>query len=202
MPHRNRAREIGTEAERKVVEAATADGLDWDRGALRGTADLLDIQGGLRDGWLIGVKALTRKSKADDEKRTANLANRMSEGAAQCKRAMVNLRKLRADFADGVYPLQIVQKQGRPVLDWYAVFDVRAYFDLVHELRELRALRDHAERHAPELLAEITRVREEAAKRAHQETQRRAREAEERRAREKAEAERRAREEEMVSDGR
>lgn len=103
--------------ERRIAAEARAHGLSWER-RLRGGDhdDLLDIDGPLPMGLLIGGKALSR---------TGNLADRLSDSMLQCDRAMVNLSKLYPALVDDVVPFQIVQRQGFTVGDAYAVTKYR-----------------------------------------------------------------------------
>ncbi len=103
----------GTAWERKVADYAQAHGLPWDRAPLRGSRDLLDLQGCLPGGWLVGCKGI---------KRGVNMGDRMSEAMRQCERALVNLEHARpVGYRADVIPVQVMQRSGYPVGKAYVV---------------------------------------------------------------------------------
>ena len=126
----NPPKERGTAWERRVVDHAKAAGLPWERAPLRGTADLLDVQGCLPDGWLIGCKAISRRG---------NLADRLSAGMNEGRAAVERLPRLFGQPADGVIPVQIVQRQGFPVGRAYVVMEYDEFLGLVTARREWKA---------------------------------------------------------------
>jgi hypothetical protein len=113
--------------ERTVVDHANAAGFStWERAPLRGARDLLDIQGTLPDGLLIGTKALSR---------TASEAQKLAPAMDQCHRAMANLA-LKVPAAidiDDVIPWQILQRAGKPVGQAYAVTEYDYFLKLAAE---------------------------------------------------------------------
>jgi hypothetical protein len=122
---RNLPKEAGTAWERRVVDFAAGMGLPWDRAPLRGTADLLDVQGCVPMGWLIGAKA---KHKGSGDR----LSEAMNEAAAARKR-------LRPPNA-GVIPVQVVQRPGYPVGRGFAVMEYSDFLRLVIERNQHRVI--------------------------------------------------------------
>lgn len=125
----NPPKERGTAWERRVVDHAQAAGLAWERAPLRGTADLLDVQGCLPDGWLVGCKAISRRG---------NLADRMSAGMEEARAARARLPRIFPGLEDGVVPVQVMQRQGYPVGRAYVVMEYDPFLDLVAERRKWR----------------------------------------------------------------
>ena len=126
----NPPRERGTAWERRVVDHAQAAGLPWERAPLRGTQDLLDVQGCLPDGWLVGCKAISRRG---------NLADRMSRAMAEAQTALLRVKLMWPRVqADDVVPVQVVQKQGKPVGEAYVVMEYDDFLALVLERRKWR----------------------------------------------------------------
>ena len=123
--------EAWKEWERDIAREARKYGLPWER-RLRGgdPDDMLDIDGPLPDGWLIGGKHLTR---------TGNLSDRMSAAMLQCDRAMVNLAKRYPGHHSGVVPVQIIKRQGYTVDKAYAVMQYDRFLGLVLARREWNA---------------------------------------------------------------
>lgn len=123
--------EQGTAWAERVAAYAREHGFAWDRSALHGAHDLLDITGCLPDGWLIGCKALSRKG---------NLGDRLSDAMHQNRRAAVNLDrhypglKVRED----VHTAQVVQRQGYGVGRAYVVMEYDEFLALVEERRKWR----------------------------------------------------------------
>lgn len=115
MSHNNTPRETGTAWERRVADYAAAKGLPWDRAPLRGTADLLDIQGSLVMGWLVGCKA-KRKGSGD----------RLSEAMTEARKAWV-----RAGSEPWVIPVQIIQRPGYPVGKSFTVMETDDFLQIV-----------------------------------------------------------------------
>lgn len=117
--------------ERAIAAEARIRGLPWER-RLRGGdhADMLDIDGPLPDGWLIGGKAIGR---------TVDMGDRMSSAMAQCDRAMTHLAaRYGESLASGVIPVQVIKRQGKPAGRAYAVMEYRYLLDLVVERRKWR----------------------------------------------------------------
>lgn len=107
---------MGTAWERRVADFAAGMGLPWDRAPLRGTADLLDIQGCVPMGWLIGTKAKRRGS--DDR-----LSEAMNEARAAHRRLGPAGRE--------VIPVQVMQRPGYPVARAFAVMEYGDFLWLV-----------------------------------------------------------------------
>ncbi len=118
----NPPKERGTAWERRVVDHAQERGLPWERAPLRGTADLLDVQGCLPDGWLVGCKAISRRG---------NLADRLSAAMNEARAARERLPKYFPSAADGVIPVQVVQRQGYPVGRAYVVMEYDDFLSIV-----------------------------------------------------------------------
>jgi len=124
------AGQAGPRWERTVADyARDAWGLPWDRAPLRGSRDLLDIQGCLPAGFLVGCKAIRRKKSAADwlaeqeeaqpryraalidvyedltaaynAGRQATFGAKISEAMDQCDRALVNLGRVSTKDAHG-----------------------------------------------------------------------------------------------------
>jgi hypothetical protein len=123
MSHRNQPRELGTAWERRGVDYAQAKGLPWERAPLRGTADLLDVQGCLPAGWLIGFKAKRPKT-------TEKNADRLSEAMNEARKAWLRLPE---DARREVIPVQIVQRPQYPVGRAFAVMEYDDFLSLVLE---------------------------------------------------------------------
>lgn len=128
----NPPRERGTAWERRVVDHAQAAGLPWERAPLRGTQDLLDVQGCLPDGWLVGCKAISRKG---------NLADRMSRAMNEADAARLRAADKYPGLAVDVIPVQVVQRQGKPVGTAYVVLGYDEFLALVLERRKWMANR-------------------------------------------------------------
>jgi len=117
------AKRKGTAWERRVADYAHARGFPWDRAPLRGSRDLLDIQGCLPDGWLIGTKNLSPET----------LQARLSSAMDQCRRAKANLTAL-AGLCQDVIPVQVVQRRNHRTGRAYVVLE----FDDFLRLAEMR----------------------------------------------------------------
>jgi len=117
------AKRKGTAWERRVADYAHARGFPWDRAPLRGSRDLLDIQGCLPDGWLIGTKNLSPET----------LQARLSSAMDQCARARANLNGIYPGRHD-VIPVQVVQRRNHRTGRAYVVLE----FDDFLRLAELR----------------------------------------------------------------
>ena len=126
----NPPKERGTAWERRVVDHAQAAGLPWERAPLRGTADLLDVQGCLPDGWLVGCKAISRKG---------NLSDRMSRAMNEARDALLRVSERWPAMAHGVIPVQVVQRQGMSTGRAYVVMVYDDYLTLVLERRKWQA---------------------------------------------------------------
>jgi hypothetical protein len=120
----------GPKWERVVADhAAQQFGLPWDRAPLRGTRDLLDLQGTLPAGFLVGCKAIRRGS---------TFGEKISEAMDQCDRALVNLghpaerdgngRLVVASL--GIVPVQVMQRSGYPPGKAYVVTQLDFFLDL------------------------------------------------------------------------
>ena len=119
------AKRKGTAWERRVADYAHARGFPWDRAPLRGSRDLLDIQGCLPDGWLIGTKNLSPET----------LQARLSSAMDQCRRAKGNLGDMLAvpGYKD-VIAVQVVQRRNHRTGRAYVVLE----FDDFLRLAEMR----------------------------------------------------------------
>ncbi len=127
MSHNNMPREVGTRWEGIVVKAAQGAGLPWDRAPLRGTADLLDVQGCQAAGFLVGCKAITRSGNPDGK-----LGTSMKEARAAAGR-------WERMTGSGIIPVQVIQRSGYPVGQAYTVMEYADFLSLVTELQALRA---------------------------------------------------------------
>ncbi len=132
MTHNNMPREVGTRFEVVCVTRAQERGLPWDRAPLRGTADLLDMQGCQPAGFLVGCKAITRPAHPDGK-----LGPAMKEARAAANR----WEKM---TGSPIIPVQIIQRatqrsQPRNPGQAYAVMEYDDFLTLVLELQALRA---------------------------------------------------------------
>jgi len=127
------AKRKGTAWERRVADYAHARGFPWDRAPLRGSRDLLDIQGCLPDGWLIGTKNLSPET----------LQARLSSAMDQCRKAMANLDAITPPhwLEVDVIPVQVVQRRNHRTGRAYVVLE----FDDFLRLAELRREWDNRE---------------------------------------------------------
>ena len=100
----------GREWENKVIDHAAEHGYDWQRPRRRGRRDLLDVNGCIEDGWLIGCKAVQRG---------VPMTKKLWAAMDQCHRAMGYLP--RNINAEQVIPLQVIQRPGVGVGQAYAV---------------------------------------------------------------------------------
>jgi len=129
----NRPKRAGSAYERAVADycAGLPWQLPWDRAPLRGTRDLLDLQGPQFMGFLVGTKAVTRGTQ---------FGQRISEAMDQCDQALVNFGRpsrphgyLRLVDAGGIVPVQIMQRPGYPMGKHYVVTQVDYFLPLVVE---------------------------------------------------------------------
>lgn len=118
-------KKAGTRWENTCVTYAFGRGLAWDRAPLRGKRDLLDITGSLPQGLLVGCKAVENGKW---------LGQRMSQAMEQGNHALANLAETKGDaIADGVVPVQLLQRPGYPVERAYAVTEYRYLLDIAKE---------------------------------------------------------------------
>jgi hypothetical protein len=120
----------GPNWERVVADyARDVWGLPWERAPLRGNRDLLDIQGCLPAGFLVGCKSIRRGS---------SFGVKISEAMDQCDRALVNLGRpagrdgngrLHVD-SGGIVPVQVMQRSGYPAGKSYVVTELDYFLDL------------------------------------------------------------------------
>lgn len=119
----------GSTWERVVADYAASAGLPWDRAPLRGTRDLLDIQGSLPGGWLVGCKGIRRGTE---------FGAKISGAMDQCDRALLNLRhpyktdgngRLLVE-SNGIIPVQVMQRSGYPTGKAYVVLQLDHFLDL------------------------------------------------------------------------
>jgi hypothetical protein len=123
------AGQAGPRWERAVADyARDAYGLPWDRAPLRGSRDLLDIQGCLPAGFLVGCKAIRRGT---------SFGQKISEAMEQCDRALINMgrpstRRGALTFVDGggIVPVQVMQRSGYPPGKAYVVTQLDYFLDL------------------------------------------------------------------------
>lgn len=124
--------------ERTVVAHAQARGLPWERRLRLGdNHDLLDLDGCLPDGWLIGAKSIRRGVTA---------AQKISEAMDQADRALINIGRPYEKNGHGYYlvdsggiiPVQVMQRSGYPPGKAYVVTEYDYFLDLAVERREWR----------------------------------------------------------------
>lgn len=123
-------KEQGTRWERIVADYAARRGFPWDRAPLRGTRDLLDIQGCVLDGWLIGCKSLQRGK---------TLGIRLSEAMNEAQKAKRNLNGLlpaRRGLAADVIPVQVLQRTGHLPGRAYVVMEYDDFLRLAEMRRD------------------------------------------------------------------
>jgi hypothetical protein len=128
--------------EREVAEhARLRPGLqNWQRRLRTGdNADLLDLDGPLPLGWMVGCKSVQQKTRIKPCQRCghsdANIGTRLWQAMDQSDQAMTNLAKILGAHPDGVFPFQVLRRTGRPIGEHYAVTTYDRFLDLV----ELRA---------------------------------------------------------------
>jgi len=120
------AKRKGTAWERRVADYAHARGFPWDRAPLRGSRDLLDIQGCLPDGWLIGTKNLSPET----------LQARLSSAMDQCRRAIGNLDAWYFPPPKDVIPVQVVQRRNHRTGRAYVVMEYDDFLRLAEMRRD------------------------------------------------------------------
>jgi len=131
------AGQAGPRWERTVADyARDAYGLPWDRAPLRGSRDLLDIQGCLPAGFLVGCKAIRRGT---------SFGLKISEAMDQCDRALINLGKEHAKVngrlhvtSAGIVPVQVMQRSGYPPGKAYVVTELDYFLDLAVKRQKWR----------------------------------------------------------------
>lgn len=116
--------------ERSIAQHAQARGLPWERRLRLGdNHDLLDLDGCLPGGWLIGAKSI---------RRGVAFGQKISEAMDQCDRALVNIGRphqrnghgyVLVD-SGGIIPVQVMQRSGYPVGKAYAVTEYDYFLDL------------------------------------------------------------------------
>jgi hypothetical protein len=136
----NKPKRAGSAYERLVADycAAAPWNLPWDRAPLRGTRDLLDLQGPQHAGFLIGCKAITRGTA---------FGQRISEAMDQCDQALVNFGRpaavnghgYRIVDPGGIIPAQVMQRPGYPLGKNYVVTQLDYFLGLVGERIEWRS---------------------------------------------------------------
>ena len=122
-------RRAGANWERRGVALAVERGLPWTRRLRLGEqGDLLDVDGCLPAGWLVGFKGI---------RRGVLMGDRMSDAMNQCDRAMAALAALYpGGDADGrpvadVIPVQVLQRAGYGTARAYTVMEYGRFLDLV-----------------------------------------------------------------------
>ena len=115
----------GREWENKVTDYAAGHGYDWQRPRRRGRRDLLDIQGCLEDGWLIGCKSVQRG---------VTMNRKLWASMDQAHRAMGYLP--RNVDAEQVIPLQVIQRPGASVGAAYVVTEYDWFLRLADMRRD------------------------------------------------------------------
>lgn len=120
----------GPKWERIVADyARDVYGLPWDRAPLRGTRDLLDLQGCLPAGFLVGCKGIRRGT---------SFGLKISEAMDQCDRALINLGRPAGRSGQGhvlvdcggIVPVQVMQRSGYPAGKAYVVTELDYFLDL------------------------------------------------------------------------
>ena len=126
----------GATWERIVADRAQEAGLPWERAPLRGNHDLLDIQGCLPGGWMVGCKGIRRGTE---------FGAKISAAMDQCDRALLNLRHPYIGegngytttgqgkiivASNGIIPVQVMQRSGFPVDKAYVVLQFGHFLDL------------------------------------------------------------------------
>lgn len=122
--------------ERTVVAHAQERGLPWERRLRLGdNHDLLDVDGCLPGGWLVGCKSI---------RRGVAFGAKISEAMDQADRALVNIGRphtrdghgrLRVD-AGGIVPVQVMQRAGFPPGKAYVVTEYDYFLDLAVQRRD------------------------------------------------------------------
>lgn len=122
--------------ERTVAAHAQERGLPWDRRLRLGdNHDLLDLDGCLPMGWLVGAKSI---------KRGVPFGQKISDAMDQCDRALINIgRPASRDGqgrvhveAGGIIPVQVMQRSGYPAGKAYVVLEYDYFLDLAVMRRE------------------------------------------------------------------
>lgn len=138
MTHNNKPREQGTRWERQVVDYLAARyELPWDRAPLRGRKDLLDVQGSLPDGWLVGCKA-----------KGPNAPLKLNEAMNETRAAVGRLPE---HMQSGVIGVQVLQRPRYPVGRAYVVLELDDFARLVGERRLWTPVLQHERRRRLEL---------------------------------------------------
>lgn len=130
-------RRAGRAWEKTIVTMGQEAGFDgWDLAPLRGSRDLLDVNGCVPDGWLIGGKAVARGVSA---------AEKLSAAMDQAERALHNLQR-RSGVSDDVIPFQILQRPGATPQRAYAVTEYQWFLKLATMRRKdwSRAIAENA----------------------------------------------------------
>lgn len=128
----NPPKRAGSAYERLIADYCAAQGLPWDRAPLRGTRDLLDLQGPQFSGFLVGCKAITRGTA---------FGQRISEAMDQCDQALVNYGRPAHPNghgyliveSGGIVPVQIMQRPGYPPGKHYVVTQLDYFLGLAAE---------------------------------------------------------------------
>lgn len=116
--------------ERTVVAKAQEVGLPWERRLRLGdNHDLLDVDGCLPQGWLIGCKSI---------RRGVSFGQKISEAMDQCDQALINIghRHIRNGGGKtivesaGIIPVQVMQRSGYPPGKAYVVTEYDYFLDL------------------------------------------------------------------------
>lgn len=114
--------------ERRIVRYGQENGFPaWER-RLRGGAknDLLDLDGTIPDGWMIGCKSVHRG---------VAVGRRLSEAMDQCHRAITALDHFRID-PEGVIPVQVLMRPGAATGAHYVVTELDWFLQLA-KMRQL-----------------------------------------------------------------
>jgi hypothetical protein len=116
--------------ERTIVARAQDRGLPWERRLRLGdNHDLLDVDGCLPGGWLVGAKSI---------RRGVQFGHHISAAMDQCDRALLNIGRparrdgngrLRVD-SGGIIPVQVMQRSGFPAEKAYVVTEFGYFLDL------------------------------------------------------------------------
>jgi len=122
--------------ERKIVAHAQERNLPWERRLRLGdNHDLLDVDGCLPGGWLIGAKSISRGT---------TFGKKISGAMDQCDQALLNLARPAVRDGNGrliidsggIIPVQVMQRSGFPVGKAYAVLQYDYLLDLAVERQE------------------------------------------------------------------
>jgi hypothetical protein len=125
--------------ERTIVSLAQDHGLPWERRLRLGdNHDLLDVDGCLPGGWLVGAKSIRRGVSLSGGK--------LNDAMHQSDRALLNLARPALKDGKGrllincggIIPVQVIQRSGYPASKAYAVTEYGYFLELAAERQEWR----------------------------------------------------------------